>query len=135
MEIRIASQQQAIKQHGGYRRFVENCLRLRWSNYLKIDWAHPQGMVQAQVMRSNWVAKCPHCPSQMFVQPGEPFFCPDCAMQGNDYKPMTVVWPKKRQAIERVLLQRKDPLNRNWLIGETVDDLINENLEHGIVGV
>lgn len=56
-------------------------------------------------------------------------------MQGNDYKPMTVVWPKKRQAIERVLLQRKDPLNRNWLIGETVDDLINENLEHGIVGV
>lgn len=134
MEIRVAIQQVSIKKHGGYRQFVENCLRLRWSTGLQIDWSHPQGIVLAQIVRSSWVARCPYCPSQMFVQPGEPFFCPDCALQGNGHKPMAVVWPKERQAIELILLKRDNPMNRNWLTGETVDDLIRENVEHGIAG-
>lgn len=139
MQIRTANQQKIVRQLGGYRRFVEHCLRLRWrdamqSNPLlrRIDWEHPQGEVQATIGRSDWRVDCPYCRGALVVEPGEPYFCPDCAMQGNDYKPLTVVFPANRAEIERVLLKRPDPETRNWLVGETVADLERENREHGI---
>lgn len=141
MLIRTAGQQKTVRKHGGYRRFVEHCLRLRWEDALKanpalrrIQWDETQGEVMATVVRSNWRVDCPFCQSAMAAEPGEPFFCPDCAMQGNEFKPMAIVWPKERAEIERVLLARPNPNNRNWLIGETVADLLTENVAHGVKG-
>lgn len=130
MQIRTASQQKSVTKHGGYRRFTENALRLRWETARPISWGASRGTVQAEVIRSNWAVRCPHCAGAMFVEPGEPFFCPDCGMQANDWLPMTVVWPEERATIERVLLARSDPLTRNWT-RESVAALRAENLAHG----
>jgi len=42
------------------------------------------------------------------------------------------VWPAKHADIEWILQQRPAVATRNWLPGETLLDLMNENLEHGI---
>jgi hypothetical protein len=42
------------------------------------------------------------------------------------------VWPADRVEIERILMERPDPFNRNWLPGETLHDLLGENITHGI---
>ncbi len=41
-------------------------------------------------------------------------------------------WPADLEAIDRVLARRPDPSTRNWLPGETVEDLKAENLLHGM---
>ncbi len=41
-------------------------------------------------------------------------------------------WPTDLEAIDRVLALRVDPITRNWLLGETVEDLKAENLLHGM---
>jgi len=38
--------------------------------------------------------------------------------------------PTNYQQIERVLLERPNRENQNWLPGETLDDLLRENKEH-----
>lgn len=37
-----------------------------------------------------------------------------------------------RRGIERLLMMRPIPYTRNWLPGETLTDLLAENIEHGI---
>ena len=137
MIIRTASQQIPVQTHGGYRSFVQHCLDIRWSEAARrnsalrhILWEAPAGEVKAEVARSDWRAGCPFCPSFIVAEPGEPFFCPDCAMQGNDFKPMTVVFPEARAEIEQILAARQDPMTRNWT-NETVTELQAENAAHG----
>ena len=40
-------------------------------------------------------------------------------------------FPEEWQEIASTLQERPDPLTRNWLHGETVEDLERENEEHG----
>lgn len=75
---------------------------------------------------------CPFCAGAQVIEPGEPFCCVDCVMSGNEGYSMDVVYPEERAEIERILMLRPNPLNRNWLPHETIADLIAENLEHGI---
>lgn len=42
-------------------------------------------------------------------------------------------WPDNIADIERVLAQRPFSETRNWLPGETVDDLLMENAVHGLI--
>lgn len=44
-----------------------------------------------------------------------------------------VNWPPNIADLERVLLSRPAPSARNWHPGETVEDLVRENLTHGLV--
>jgi hypothetical protein len=43
-----------------------------------------------------------------------------------------VVWPADPAAIEMLLMMRPVPRTRNWLPGESLEDLLGENLAHGI---
>lgn len=43
------------------------------------------------------------------------------------------VWPDNVADIERLLLMRPIPSTRNWRPGETLNDLLAENIEHGVI--
>lgn len=133
MLIRTANDQEIIRKRGGYRRFVEFSTLTHWGEKLPRNWDDLNGQVMAQVARSNWYVSCPFCVGALMAEPGEPFFCVDCLMQANAFRPMLVMWPENRLQIERVLILRPDPLTRNWLplTGETLETLMQENQAHG----
>lgn len=56
------------------------------------------------------------------------FICPECGA------PTQIVWPEPAmvQGVERLLMMRPHPKNRNWFPGETLIDLMQENALHGI---
>jgi hypothetical protein len=130
MKIKIASDQVSVRGAGSYRVWIEQMMRQRWDS--GVNWATQGEPVKAWVNHSNWVGSCPFCAGEIVVEPGEPYFCPDCAMQGNSFMACALVWPEDRAEIERLLLLRNDPNTRNWLTTETVDDLARENAEHGV---
>lgn len=81
----------------------------------------------ARVNWGRWIADCPACPSAFALdRRQESFECWDCGA------PASVVWPPFVADVGRMLLMRPDPTTRNWTPGETVDDLLEENLTHGI---
>jgi hypothetical protein len=94
----------------------------------------------AFINHGRWVALCPEkdCAGQEVVDPLDPvFMCLSCGNVGNSHGGMIrfhpVKFPKDRYAIEEVLLKRK-AINRNWNSDkETLDDLIKENKEYGLV--
>lgn len=92
---------------------------------------HP---VLARLHRNQWIADCPDCKGTQFVWLDEPLFlCVSCwnAMAGGAWRP--IVLPQNRAEIERVMLARPLPHNRNW--GEdpdmSMDDYRAENVAHG----
>ena len=82
----------------------------------------------AYMNHGRWVADCatPYCPEAHLVTPGDRFNCGNC---GESFR---VSWPLCKTQIERVLETRPVPQTRNWLVGESVSDLRNENLRHGV---
>lgn len=80
--------------------------------------------VAAYVSDNRWVADCPACHGGIACWPANHRgACLDC---GRIYQ---IDFPRDRQRIEAALIQRPTR-NRNWLPGETVDQLIAENIEH-----
>lgn len=85
---------------------------------------------QARLNHGRWLADCPVCNGAELVVPGRPFRCQS--------KPCTavaeVVWPpaKTQAAIERLLALRPNPANRNWAPGETLKQLMAENVAHAV---
>jgi len=131
MMIRTANQQRAVIQAGGYPRFVEQQIAWRWPGAPAANW-QARGEIHAEIARSNWRVCCTTCREAIVIEPGLPFFCPNCLMQANGGYAMRVIWPAERAQIEAVLLARPVPEHRNWLPGETVAMLIAENLAHGL---
>lgn len=43
------------------------------------------------------------------------------------------VWPPEVAEIERLVLCRPIPATRNWVPGESLSDLLRENMTHGLV--
>ena len=91
----------------------------------------------AFILDGRWVAKCPDCEGQEVVDPDEPLFvCLNvrCLGQLNEYYPRLVRFPgaKKTKQIEEILLARPNPINRSWLIDEDMDQLKQENIDHGL---
>lgn len=133
MFIKVAMDYSSPQGCGGYKNWIQKLASQRWPGRV-IAWNVLKGEVQAEIVRSHWRVDCPFCAGAIFVQPGEPYFCPDCMMQANNFHPMKVIWPENRTAIEAVLVKRPDPLTRNWLPakGETLAMLKAENEAHGV---
>jgi hypothetical protein len=106
------------------------------------DWAPPPAgfRVAAFMSAGRWVARCPRCTSAEMR--GR---CDDGTTGGLDADRFVcreshggcgftcgVDWPSTITQIEALLIPRP-PVHRNWQPGETLQDLLAENAEHGIV--
>lgn len=92
---------------------------LRNTTYVRANWG-------------RWIADCPSpfCLSALQVFPGQELFrCLDCDTEAE------IAWPAASMVdgIERLLIMRPDPMSRNWDWGETLSDLLNENMLHGVL--
>lgn len=131
--ILTANQQQVVRRtaNGDYRLWVKRTIEDRWPGQ-RVVWETRGHVVRAWVNRGDWVANCPHCPGSQIVEPGQPFYCIDCRMIGNEGYAQKIWFPGARRAIEAILSLRPNPMTRNYLMGETVDGLRAENIEHGL---
>jgi|1185.fasta_scaffold108400_2 hypothetical protein len=89
------------------------------------------GVAYAEVHRGMWIVRCPavYCWSAMAVTLGLPEFV--CLGDGSCGEAAPIVWPRDPLAIATLLRMRPDPTTRNWLPGETLQDLVAENAAHG----
>ena len=80
--------------------------------------------MKAYVNHGRWVADCPipFC-GQAWLADRIPVECENCGQP-----PGPIEWPTEQERIESLLAVRPVPQTRNWLPGETVDDLIAENV-------
>ena len=87
---------------------------------------------EAFVNHGRWIALCPQGDGGAeYIDPTRPtFFCCECRNVATDHLPIPVRIPANAAEIEEHLLKRPDPKTRNWLVGETVEDLHRENVEH-----
>jgi hypothetical protein len=95
-----------------------------------------QPVVAAYVNRGRWCARCPWCGSaQVVSETDHRFFCvghEGCMNQLAGYKFIPVKWPKAAREIEAVLCKRPR-FAQNWLPSESLEDLIAENAENGVM--
>ena len=99
-----------------------------------------KGEVQARVNQGRWLCDCPNpgCGGALVVSFKDRFFvCTTCGSPENGGAWYRVAFPPQKEQIERELLKRpaKDAWrahNRNWELGETVDDLRQQNRDKGI---
>ncbi len=92
---------------------------------------HPVASTPALVNWSRWIAHCPapYCRGAADLDYGQQrMVCvePWCGAES------AVVWPPNVADVEYVLAMRPDPITRNWETGETVADLMAENIAHGV---
>lgn len=86
-------------------------------------------VVEAHASWGHWAARCGYCPHGEMLRRFTPHFqCPECGMVTE------VIWPSADMVagVERLLMMRPAPANRNWMPGETLHDLMFENGAHGI---
>ncbi len=82
--------------------------------------------------RINWgrvIVDCPnqHCRSALALPPGWPLYvCWDCPAIGG------IVWPDNLADIAAVLWLRPDPFTRSWEPGESLEQLVAENIAHRV---
>lgn len=107
------------------RRYIDRLVARRYR--LRVNWQE-RGSLKAYIQGSQWFAPCPFCKGALVVQPGTPYFCPDCMMQGNGGFSMTVIFPDNRKDIEASLLKRWQPERRHWK-AQTVEELEEENID------
>lgn len=129
--IKTGEDHHRVKKAGGYRQWVSQITTQLWTGH-RINWTPSGDPLPPIIVRNNWAVECPYCRDAFLYEPGYDFFCRTCLMQGNGGQPRPVDMPANRVAIETTLEQRPDPHTRNYLIGETIDDLKRENAEHGI---
>ena len=128
MKILNANDQYLVKNAGGYRSYMERKVFERWGKPAPLGfWDVGGEAITAFVINSSWAIQCPVCKELFVAQIGEPFPCPNCGSAARN-----VIFPENKDAIEVVLLARPDPRTRAWVPGETVDDLIAENIQHGL---
>ena len=98
-----------------------------------------QGEVSARINEGRWLADCPAgCGGALIVtmQPAL-FICVECGSTENGGNWYTVRLPPNKVAIEAVLLLRPasrpdHATTRNWIPGETVAQLKQENRDQGL---
>lgn len=84
---------------------------------------------RARVNWSRWIVDCPtpYCRGAMGVLPGDDMvWCSDCGCMTT-----SIVWPADPEGIELILSMRPDWTTRNWEPGESLEDLLVENITHG----
>lgn len=116
--------------------------------------------LNAYMNNGRWIMDCPECSTPLPAW-DTGVVCPRChpdmlakafrQMKNGDLRPVVdlelvsaaqaaareldqeyfPVYPDEREQIERVLRMRPDRKNMNWIASESVQDLIDQNLEHG----
>lgn len=78
----------------------------------------------------RWVVLCsgPFCFAAQQVYPGQTLVT--CQACETTLGPL--IWPADPDAIEAILMLRPDMRTRNWHPGESLEDLLAENVAHGI---
>lgn len=110
--------------------------------YHEVPFANVEGRARAYFNHGRWVAGCPRqdCNHAVDLAPQQSGFeCANCRAVA------PVEWPSDADLITEVLNLRPVPQTRNWFPaghelaiafrvsdGQTVQDLIDENAEHGI---
>jgi hypothetical protein len=92
--------------------------------------------VEVFVNQGRWMTACPgpNCGSaQVASETDHRFYCATCENDFIAHLTLPVIWPVERESIENLLLPRP-VLNQNWRPGETIEDLINENINYGVSG-
>lgn len=130
--IPIATAREKYAAHGGYRAFVTRLCRERWQT--QPNWVlNESDPLLASICRSAWVVHCDVCHEQLFIEPGEVYFCPNCLNAKHGNRARLVIFPNEsdRAEIEKLLLKRVVPDTRNWNASETIGDLVKEQISHG----
>jgi hypothetical protein len=96
----------------------------------------PQGFavgvsLPAEVIEGQWIVRCPCRNAQLTSRTDKRFFCVTCLNADNGGQWVKVTWPRQTEDGEAVLLARPFFQQRNWLAGETVADLVQQNRDHG----
>lgn len=93
----------------------------------------PAAVAFAEIYWGRWVVRCPnpHCDNALMLPFGHPVY--ECAGPYSCTTRADVVWPPNPGDIVRILAMRPAPRNWNWVPGETLHDLLEENLRHGIL--
>lgn len=90
----------------------------------------PDASVQVSVNHGRWVVDCPDCAgAQLACKTDHRFMCNECGnvVIGGLWRP--VEWPEDKVGLGiEAALKVRPPANQNWVPGETVDDLLAENL-------
>jgi hypothetical protein len=82
----------------------------------------------AHVSEGRWVADCPCCNAGIAIHPEWPnAYCFGCHAAFSDIR-IPSDWPE----VERLLMLRPVPRNRNFRRHESVVHLIHENVAHGV---
>lgn len=124
-----------VKTESDYREKQREAMRRGRLKYPNLDWPDPwryEGGSLPSVYLSGgmWQIHCATvgCGNRPSASPlWRLALCFEC---GAIYEGL--VFPPNVRGIERALLARPIPANRNWLPHETVDDLQRENRAHGI---
>ena len=88
--------------------------------------------LQPRINHGRWIVDCPFCPSAELMNESGLFMCQSCWNINNGRAYHNVAKPNNRIKVERALLKRPEQENRNWKPGETVAQLLAENIEHGV---
>jgi hypothetical protein len=100
---------------------------------LRPDLAIP-GVAHAEVHRGMWIARCPqpYCLTAIALPLGSLVMrCHGDRDACGAEAP--VMWPRDPEAIAALLRMRPVPASRNWLPHESLQDLLTENAEHGLL--
>lgn len=88
--------------------------------------------VLAEVNHGRWIARCPWCAGAEALWRGQDwFFCCSCGNYPIKGVRLHVKYGQPSDLVESALVVREDKRTQNWLPDETVDDLEQENEEHG----
>jgi hypothetical protein len=88
----------------------------------------------AMVNHGRWIAQCPWCPSAAYVSLSDRrFFCCECYNFDVDGKWINVIFPEDAEEIALLLGMRPRHENRNWLPGETLEMIREENARNGVL--
>lgn len=77
-----------------------------------------------------WIVDCGLCTNAEHIDPSsEAVDCTYCGAR------LEIIWPTLEmiRGVERLLSMRPLPYTRNWWPGETLNDLVWENGEHGVL--
>lgn len=90
----------------------------------------PFASIAVYINHGRWIAECPDCHgAQLACRTDHRFLCNDCGNIAVEGLWRPVDWPANPGAIEEALDMR--PLaNQNWVPGQTVDDLLAEEIAH-----
>lgn len=90
-------------------------------------------VVYVEAYQGMWIARCgrPWCTNALALDRGQTRF--ECvALDGCGWFG-EAIWPADPDAIEAILAVRPVPGTRNWLPGETLAQLLEENAVHGCI--